>query len=125
NDSAGGTADNGDNADNGDSAGNADNGDDSSDASGNDPGHNDPPKKAPACKSDGSPKRADEKDCPNESASSKKGKDTEKDAGKDTGKDSGKDKGDKAKKGDADNGDPCESGGKGWMNKVNCALRPN
>ena len=26
-------------------------------------------------------------------------------------------------KGD-DNGDPCENGGKGWMNKLNCAMRP-
>ena len=38
--------------------------------------------------------------------------------------DTGKDKGDKAKKGDDDGGDPCENGGKGWMNKINCALQP-
>jgi hypothetical protein len=78
----------------------ADNGDNGSD----DPHHGDPPRKPSACKSDGSPKRADQRDCGGESAGPKKDK---------PGKNG-------AKEG---NDDPCANGGKGWFNRASCALR--
>ena len=120
-------ADNGgDNADNG-----ADNADKSGDKSG-DPHHNDPPKKASSCKSDGSPKKADQRDCPSDSGSAKKGKDSGngRDSGSDNGKDSGSDNGkdsgrDKAKKGDNgdSNDDPCADGGKGFIDRIGCRVK--
>ena len=83
-------------------------------------------------KVDGSPKKADQRDCPSDSGSAKKGKDSgngrdsgsdnSKDSGSDNGKDSGRDKAKKGDNGDSDD-DPCADGGKGFIDRIGCRVK--
>ncbi|HEV3365733.1 MAG TPA: hypothetical protein VG795_16645 [Acidimicrobiia bacterium] len=75
-----------------------------------DPGHNDPPTNASSCKSDGSPKRADQRDCPDNSK-------------KDRAKDSSRDRKDSSDS-PSDDDDPCKDGGRGsFTHRLGCAVR--